>query len=94
MPLFFKFDDGKAVFEGEFDVKGLKNFVTVESLPLIVEFNQETARKIFGGEIKSHLLVFLSKEAGHFEKHTEDLKKPAKEFRGQVGTPFHPMNQV
>ncbi|XP_058792794.1 protein disulfide-isomerase [Phymastichus coffea] len=82
--LFKKFDDNKAVFTDEFNIDNLKNFVAVESLPLIVEFNQETARTIFGGAIKGHLLVFLSKEAGHFEKYVEELKKPAKEFRGKV----------
>lgn len=82
--LFKKFDEGHVVFEGELDVKNLQHFITVNALPLIVEFNQETAQKIFGGEIKSHLLVFLSKEAGHFEKYVEGIKEPAKGFRGEV----------
>ncbi|KAJ8687889.1 hypothetical protein QAD02_023684 [Eretmocerus hayati] len=82
--LFKKFDDKKAEYNEEFTVKDLKNFVQVESLPLIIEFNQETAQKIFSGDIKSHLLVFLSKEQGHYDKYVEDLKKPAKEYRSQV----------
>ena len=32
-------------------------FVSSESLPLVVEFNQDTAQKIFSREIKSHLLT-------------------------------------
>lgn len=74
------------VFDGEHDVKNLQQFVTINALPLIVDFNQETAQKIFGGDIKSHLLVFLSKEAGHFDKYVEGIKEPAKNFRGDVSS--------
>lgn len=82
--LFKQFDEGQAVFEGELDAKNLQNFISTNALPLIVEFNQETAQKIFGGEIKSHLLVFLSKDAGHYDKYVDELKAPSKNFRGKV----------
>ena len=49
-----------------------------------MEFNHETAQKIFGGEIKSHLLMFLSKEGGHFDEHLESARTVAKDFREQV----------
>lgn len=82
--LFKKFDEGKAVFEGETTEKNIKKFVSAESLPLIVDFNHETAQKIFGGEIKNHLLIFLSKEAGHFEKYVEGARTIAKDYRNQI----------
>nr|AXY94695.1 disulfide-isomerase [Habrobracon hebetor] len=82
--LYKKFDEGKNVFEGELTSKALTDFVAAFSLPLVVDFNQETAQKIFGGDIKSHLLLFLSKEAGHFDKYLEGIQEPAKKFRGQV----------
>lgn len=82
--LFKKFDENKVEFADEFTLENLKNFVEIQSLPLVSEFNQESARKIFNGAIKTHLLVFLSQEAGHFEKYVEELKEPAKEFRGKV----------
>uniref|UniRef100_A0A348G609 Protein disulfide-isomerase n=1 Tax=Odontomachus monticola TaxID=613454 RepID=A0A348G609_ODOMO len=82
--LFKKFDEGKTVYDGEFTVKNVQSFITVHSLPLIVEFNQDTAQKIFNGDIKSHLLIFLSKEEGHFEKYIEGIKEPAKKYRGEV----------
>lgn len=82
--LFKQFDDRQKEYDEELDAKKLAAFVTVNSLPLIVDFNQETAQKIFGGEIKSHLLIFLSKEAGHFEKYVENFKEPAKKFLGKV----------
>ncbi|XP_032664580.1 protein disulfide-isomerase isoform X1 [Odontomachus brunneus] len=82
--LFKKFDEGKAIYDGELTIKNVQSFITVNSLPLIVEFNQDTAQKIFNGDIKSHLLIFLSKEEGHFEKYVEGIKEPAKKYRGEV----------
>jgi len=82
--LFKQFDDGKAVFDGEFEEAALKKFVAAQAMALVVDFNHESAQKIFGGEIKSHLLMFLSKEAGHFEKYAEPAKEIAKGFREQI----------
>merc|ERR1711879_547493 len=55
-----------------------------ESLPLVVDFNQETAQKIFSGDIKSHLLAFLSAKA---DSHADDvamLQGIAKENKGKM----------
>ncbi|XP_046807923.1 protein disulfide-isomerase [Lucilia cuprina] len=82
--MFKPFDDKKTVFEGELTLATLKKFAQVESLPLIVEFNHESASKIFGGQIKSHLLFFVSKEAGHIEKYVEPLKDIAKQYRDDI----------
>ena len=79
-----QFDEGQVKYDGKLTVKDLQMFITVNALSLIVDFNQETAQKIFGGDIKSHLLVFLSKEAGHYDKYVEAIKEPAKKFRGDV----------
>ncbi|XP_051168568.1 protein disulfide-isomerase [Leptopilina boulardi] len=82
--LFKQFDEGKSVFAGEFDQKVLTNFVKVESLPLIIDFNHETAQKVFSGDVKSHLLVFLSKKAGHFDKYVKNLEEAAKKHRKDI----------
>jgi len=78
------FDEGKNVYEGEITEEGVAKFVTANSLPIVVDFNHETASKIFGGEIKSHLLLFLSKEAGHYDQYLEGAKGAAKAFKGQL----------
>lgn len=80
----FQFDEGRADLEGEITEKNIKKFVTSQSLPLVVDFNHETAQKIFGGEIKSHLLMFLSQQDGHIDKYLEGAREIAKEFREQV----------
>ena len=45
-----KFDDGKAVMEGEVTEAAIKKFVAGNAMPLVIEFNQETAQKIFSGK--------------------------------------------
>lgn len=79
-----QFDEGHVDYTGDVSEEALKSFVFVQSLPLVVEFNHETATKIFGGEIKSHFLLFLSKKEGHFEKYLENAQKVAKDYRDKV----------
>jgi protein disulfide-isomerase A1 len=51
---------------------------------LIVDFNHETAQKVFGGDIKSHVLMFLSKEEGHYDKYLPKQKENAKAYKDRV----------
>jgi protein disulfide-isomerase A1 len=78
------FDDGRAVLSEGITEEAVAAFVSSESLPLVVDFNQETAQKIFSGEIKSHLLAFLSVKA---ESHADDvnmIKSIATENKGKM----------
>merc|ERR1712198_198728 len=78
------FDEGKNIFDGELTEEAITAFVVANSMPLVVDFNHETASKIFGGEIKSHMLIYLSKEAGHYDSYTEVARNVAKKYKGQV----------
>jgi len=82
--LFKKFDDGKAVYSGEATLDAVKKFVQTESLPLVVDFNHDTAQKIFGGDIKSHLLLFLSQGAENYETLLGNAKAVASPFRDRI----------
>merc|ERR1712121_623291 len=78
------FDDGRAVLAEDITEAAVAAFVAGESLPLVVDFNQETAQKIFSGDIKSHLLAFLSAKA---DSHADDvamLQGIAKENKGKM----------
>jgi len=78
------FDDGRADLTEGLTEEAITAFISAESLPLVVDFNHETAQKIFSGEIKSHLLMFLSfKAEGHDEKVTL-LKEIATENKGKI----------
>ena len=60
--LFKKFDEGRNDLPAaDITVEAVKKHVAENSLPLVIEFTQETAQKIFGGEIKNHLLLFVDK---------------------------------
>lgn len=46
----------------------LKNFIQANSMALVTPFNEQNAPKIFGGDIKNHLLLFIGNSD---EKHSE-----------------------
>ena len=83
--LFKNFEEPRVKFDAEkFDQDVFKTWVFVNAMPTIVEFSHETASKIFGGQIKYHLLLFLSKKNGDFEKYIEELKPVSKTYRDKI----------
>lgn len=43
----------------------------------------QSAQKIFGGEVKNHILLFMDKGEG-FDEKVEIFKSVAKDFKGKV----------
>jgi len=83
--LFKKFDEGRNDYtEGDFSVDELKGFIHSNQLALVSEFNQETAQKIFGGDIKVHNLLFVSKKASATKTQLAEFTEAAKEFKGKT----------
>ena len=50
----------------------------------MVEFNQDTAQKIFSGEVKSHLLLFVSASSDEFAGQVDIARGIAKDHKGQM----------
>jgi len=82
--VFKKFDDLRADYSGAADKDALKTFIKAESLALVTEFTDEAAPKIFGGDIKSHILLFISKKADNFKATLDEFRKSAEGFKGKV----------
>jgi protein disulfide-isomerase A1 len=82
--LFKKFDEGRNDLTADLTEANIKDFIGANQLPLVIEFTQEAAPKIFGGDAKNHLLLFISKSAGDFQAKLDEFKKVAPEFKGKV----------
>jgi protein disulfide-isomerase A1 len=81
--LFKKFDEGRVDFEGEYAADAIVKFISEHQLPLVVEFSQDTASKIFGGEVKKHLLLFISKSSADFAAKKAVIENVAKQYKGK-----------
>ncbi len=82
--LFKKFDEGRNdLFEGELTAEAMKTFIHANQLALVTEFNQETAQKIFGGDIKVHNLLFASKSADATKEQLAAFTEAARGFKGK-----------
>merc|ERR1712032_516794 len=82
--IFKNFDEGRNDLEGEITEESVAAFVAGNSLPLVVDFSQDTAQKIFPGDIKSHLLLFTSAAAEDHAAKAEIARGIAKDHKGQM----------
>jgi protein disulfide-isomerase A1 len=82
--LFKNFDDGRVDLTDNIDTKTVKEFVAGNRLPLVTEFTQESASKIFGGDVKNHLLLFVSKKGDDFQAKFDVFKEVAPAYKGKV----------
>ncbi|CAL1529222.1 unnamed protein product [Lymnaea stagnalis] len=80
--LFKKFDEGRNDFKGDLKEDEIRSFIAGNRLPLVIEFTQEVTQKIFGGEIKNHILLFLKKEGN--DDVIQGFGNAAKDFKGKI----------
>ena len=61
------FDDKEVHFKGTVTKDGLQTFIEKSARPLVSEFTQENAAKIFSSEIQKHFLLLSAKADKEFE---------------------------
>lgn len=79
-----QFDEGRNDLTSSLTEESIRQFIQANQLPLVIEFNQQSAQKIFGGDIKVHVLLFGSQVADTFAKLREEFQTAAKDFRGKT----------
>jgi len=84
--LFKKFDERKVVYEGVLDTQSIRDFITENSLPIVIEFNHDNAQKMFKrpNNEKSHLLVFHNKSSSTYDDEVKMMAKVGREFKDKV----------
>lgn len=83
--IFKQFDEGRA--DLKYDAvtdESLRAFLSKNRLPIVVEFTQESAQKIFGGDQKLHLLLFVNKTKSDAQTLIDTLKEAAPKYHGKV----------
>jgi len=81
---FKKFDEGRAEMMGDITADNIRAFLLKNRLPIVTEFTPESSQKLFAGEIKSHLILFISKKAEDFLTRIDSMKEAASKFLGKV----------
>ena len=84
--LFKKFDEKKVVYEGDIETQAVRDFITENALPVVIEFNHDNAQKMFKrpNNQKSHLLVFHNKSVETYDEEIKLMAKVGREFKEQV----------
>ena len=82
--LFKNFDEGRNDFTGEVSEEAILSFVSSNALPLVADFNQETAQKMFSVEVKSILLLCISASAEEYSAKVEIARGIAKDLKGEM----------
>lgn len=80
------FADEEAIvkLEGDVSAESVGTFVGANRLPSVVEFSDETAPMIFGGDIKSHYLLFSDATSDTHAATLATFRKVSKAFAGKM----------
>ena len=81
--LFKQFDEKRNDYGGSFDVEEIKHFVTINSLPTIIKFDQKAAQKIFG-ENKETLFLFIKDNDEKSNNVVKVLEESSSALKGKI----------
>jgi len=80
-----KFDEGRNILQGEITSESVTQFVNTNAMPLVVDFNQDTAKMIFGDvKVDGHFIIFASAKDEDHEYKLHTARKIAKDYKGKI----------
>ncbi len=81
---FNRFDEGRSDFNDLFEKEKLNQFIQTNKFPLISEYSDEAADRIFEYDIEVLILLFVSKSSEKFPDTYDSFKEAALKYRGKV----------
>lgn len=81
---FNKFDEGRSDFHDTFEKEKIIQFIKTNKFPLISEYSDEAADRIFEYDIEILILLFISKQDENFNEIYDEFKQAALKYRGRV----------
>ncbi|XP_003934614.1 endoplasmic reticulum resident protein 27 [Saimiri boliviensis] len=83
--LFRRVDNEQLNLEDEdIDATKLSNFIEINSLHMVTEYNPVTAIGLFNSVIQIHLLLIMNKASPEYEENMQRYQKAAKLFQGKI----------
>jgi len=90
----FADEEARVAMEGDVTAESLATFVSANRLPSVVEFSDETAPTIFGGDIKSHFLIFSDSSSETNKAVLATFRKVSKGIAGKMICVFVDTNKA
>eukprot|EP00116_Pleurobrachia_bachei_P002280 sb/3462542/ len=90
----FADEEARVAMEGDVTAESLTTFVSANRLPSVVEFSDETAPTIFGGDIKSHFLIFSDSSSETNKAVLATFRKVSKGIAGKMICVFVDTNKA
>lgn len=82
--MFRTFDEERVDLDGEINADTLEEFVDLNRLPLVVDFDPNWAPAVMDSRVRKHVLYFISKEDERFTERIKTLRETAKKFKGHA----------
>eukprot|EP00041_Stephanoeca_diplocostata_P003862 m.38739 g.38739 ORF g.38739 m.38739 type:complete len:529 (+) comp14670_c0_seq3:197-1783(+) len=93
--VFTDYDTKATRYRGKMtNAQDIAKFVNMIALPPVLEFTNETSKQIFGGDIKSHLLLFADKKATETTALMSAMTTAAAKYRGSTLFLFIDINKA
>ena len=77
-------DEGRSDLTEDLNKESIKKFIEESQTSPVIEFSQQNAPKIFGGTIRTHVIMFIKKSSSEFKAKYNIFKNAAYRFQNEV----------
>lgn len=82
--IFKKLEEKRVDLSGDLTLDNIRDFIEVNRLPVVIQFNAVMAPKIFENKLKKHVLLMHRTDDKNFEERMDVFTSVAKHFKGKA----------